>query len=213
CHIISINVYAVLDKLLNLTFAYILFRETLSAGQLAAFTFLLSGGILASLHLGGGKWRWSKALGTMLVACLFYSGYALTFDRLSIFFDPLSTWFWSGILVMAMSPLFLLNGRIRNDFQTMIKGLGRTAWLTIFGINFLDSGATLLNMLALALGPVALVYSLEGTQIIFVFLMTIFLTLRAPKILKEQLNKENLWLKIVALIFMVVGTVMIYYNK
>ncbi|HRY63657.1 MAG TPA: hypothetical protein P5267_03600, partial [Patescibacteria group bacterium] len=65
----------------------------------------------------------------------------------------------------------------------------------------------------ISLGPVALVSSLTGVQVIFVFIMTIFLSLKAPKILKEELNKENLWLKIVALILVVTGTVMIYYSK
>lgn len=208
-----INILWQLIPLFNFALAYILFRETLSVSQTWAFVLLVTGGILAAIHWKAKQWRWSKALLIMFWACLLYSGYAVTFGYVSNFFDPLSGWLWVNIFIMLCAPIFLLSAKNRKDFLELRSELNRTDWLVIVGINFLDLGAILLNMLALSLGPVALVSSLAGIQVIFVFTITIFLSLKAPKILKEELNKENLWLKISALILMVAGTVMVYYSK
>ncbi len=208
-----INILWQLIPIFNFTFVYILFRETLTHNQTWAFIILVVGGILASIHWKTNQWRWSKALLIMFWACLLYSGYAVTFDYVSRIFDPLSGWLWVNIFIMLLAPVFLMSVKNRKDFEGLRSELKKHDWATIVGINFLDLGAILLNMLALSLGPVALVSSLTGVQVIFVFIMTIFLSLKAPKILKEELNKENLWLKIVALILVVTGTVMIYYSK
>ncbi len=205
-----INILWQLIPVFNLTIAYLLFRETLSLSQSVAFVLLIAGGILASLHRGDGRWRWSKALGVMAAACFFYSCYAVSFSRLSDFFEPISAWWWSSLVLILMMPGFLFFSKIRHDLAVSTPRIKRGVWAAIIGVNFLDSGAMLLNMLALSLGPVSLVYCLEGAQIIFVFALTIFLSFKAPKILKEELNKANLWLKGGALILILVGLWLIY---
>lgn len=205
-----INILWQLIPVFNLTIAYLLFQETLSVNQGVAFVLLVLGGILASLHWGEGRWRWSKALGVMVAACFFYSCYAVSFSRLSDFFEPISGWWWSSVVLILMMPGFLFFPKIRYGLAVSVPRIKRDAWAAMVGVNLLDSGAMLLNMLALSLGPVSLVYSLEGAQVIFVFALTIFLSFKAPKILKEKLNKENLWLKGGALVLILTGLWLIY---
>ena len=70
-------------------------------------------------------------------------------------------------------------------------------------------GGVLMNQLALALQQASLVFAMEGFQTFFVFSIAIFFTIFFPRILKEKFDLKNLILKLVALMFMVVGIVVL----
>jgi hypothetical protein len=67
----------------------------------------------------------------------------------------------------------------------------------------------LLITLALVTGPATLVNSLSNLQPFFVFLFAVGLSLFFPKILKEELKKSTLALKLIAMILMFVGVILI----
>lgn len=61
------------------------------------------------------------------------------------------------------------------------------------------------NQQALARGSVALVNAMEGFQTIFMFVAAALLTKFRPDVLREELDKNNLFLKVIALVLMVGG--------
>ena len=79
-------------------------------------------------------------------------------------------------------------------------------------VNILSKLGMLFNIKAISLGPVALVNSLEGSQMIMVFLITILLTIFAPKIIKEEIDRKNILLKLSAIAIMVVGVVILSFS-
>ncbi|MFH1187591.1 MAG: hypothetical protein V1688_01880, partial [bacterium] len=65
--------------------------------------------------------------------------------------------------------------------------------------------ATFFSTWALSLGIAALVFAMEGFQVIFVFSITALISFFNPKILKEDLSFKNTLLKLIALVCMVAG--------
>jgi len=61
------------------------------------------------------------------------------------------------------------------------------------------------NQWALVLGSAALVYALEGFQVIFVFIIATLMSIFLPHIVKEKLDKRNMLLKLLALTIMIIG--------
>ena len=68
----------------------------------------------------------------------------------------------------------------------------------------------MLNIKSLSLGPVSLVFSMEGLQVIYVFIMALLLSLFFPKIIKEEIDKKNIILKTSALIIILAGIAVLY---
>ncbi|HCM53987.1 MAG TPA: hypothetical protein DIS59_03545, partial [Candidatus Magasanikbacteria bacterium] len=64
---------------------------------------------------------------------------------------------------------------------------------------------TIFNQAALSLAPASLVFSLEGSQVLFVFLITMIVALFNKKALRESFDRENLVLKLLATVLLFVG--------
>ena len=62
---------------------------------------------------------------------------------------------------------------------------------------------------AVSLGPVSLVVPISAVQPFFVLLYSIFLTKFAPNILKEEITKETLFMKLSAIVLVFIGTLLI----
>ena len=53
--------------------------------------------------------------------------------------------------------------------------------------------------------PVSIVLVFGGMQSAFVFILALFLSFKFPKILKEDINKEAIAIKIVSILLMLIG--------
>ena len=62
---------------------------------------------------------------------------------------------------------------------------------------------------AVAIGSVAIVNALQGVQYAFLLLIVILLSIKFPKILKEELTKETVGQKILGIIFVGAGLVVL----
>jgi len=70
----------------------------------------------------------------------------------------------------------------------------------------------LFNQWALSRGPVALVNATEGFQTIFVFVAAVLLTRFRPDILKEEIDRKNVLLKIGGAVFLVVSILLLAFQ-
>jgi len=204
-----VNILWGLIPVISLFFGYF-FGERISGQESLALLILVFGTILASIHLGTGKWRFSRAFWLMLVACTAFSAYGVVMHQvfkttpflnafiLILFFD-----FLYSLIVLFFSKKWL------KEFKETVGLIDWKFGLVLFLTVFTALGGGILNQLALSLQQASLVFALEGFQIIFVFVITVLLTVFLPKILQEKFDKKNLLFKLLALVFIVVGIVIL----
>lgn len=193
---------------------WFLLAEKLNGIQFLAFTILIFGGFLASLHAKRGNTiKLSEAVLLMMIACLFFSSHDLIarFLTQKISFSVL--FIFDSIFLGLVSLSLFLSKKFRSSFAKERKNLSVGLVGLVAGINFISKVGLLFNIWAISLGPVALVNATEGMQVLFVFIIASLLTVFAPKIIKEELDKKNVMLKVVAMILMIVGVIVLSLNS
>jgi len=104
---------------------------------------------------------------------------------------------------------FFFFKKFRRQFALEKKSYTWQVLLLLVIIALLSRTGVFLNIKAISQGHISLINVLEGAQSIMVFVLAILLTLLAPKYIKEEWDKKNLLLKLMALILMVVGIVVL----
>jgi uncharacterized membrane protein len=120
--------------------------------------------------------------------------------------DYWSVFFWmmvgSWLAVMGM----LIFNKPRKAFVESVSHLGiQTFIITLAGEGSYILG-TVFSLIATSLGYVSLVSVLSGLQQVFVFIYTLLLSFFVPTILKEDISKKTIFLKIFAIALLFVGT-------
>lgn len=207
-----INILWGLIPVISLFFGYLI-GDGVSWQELLALVILVTGTILAGIHLGEGKLKFSKAFWLMLITCVFFAAYGVII-RYLLQIVPFFTVFVGNIFFNFLPSLLVLvfYKKWCKDFKQVVNSLDYKFCLIFLVVVITALAGVFLNQLALAYKQTSLVFAMEGFQTIFVFAITIFLTLFLPKILKEKFDKKNLLLKLVALILMVVGIVVLNIN-
>jgi drug/metabolite transporter (DMT)-like permease len=62
---------------------------------------------------------------------------------------------------------------------------------------------------AISKEPISLVAAVPSTQPLFVFIYTLILSLFMPKILSEKISKKAIFIKVLSIIFLFVGTLLL----
>ena len=189
--------------------AWFTISEFLNTGQLLSLVLLIFAAVLASVHIKGGSMKFSQASVLMIIASLCFSIYAVIFKYITQSMPILTALVWLNIFMFFLSFTFFIVPSFRTAWKEEMKGLDKKLAGGVFGIVLLDNFGTFFNLWALSLGPVALVYALEGFQSIFVFIFAIFISLFTAIDLHEELNRKNVIVKLIALFLSVIGVVMI----
>jgi len=204
-----INMLWNLIPIYSVFLAWFFIGESLSITQIVALIILVLSGFVASLHVKFlGKITISRAFILMLIGTLFFSIFGVTLRMVTMNGYPASSAFViSGTYYVLFSVIILIFVKqLRIDFKKESKYFLLPKILGIvFVINIISRIGTILNINAISLGPIALVNALEVSQTIFVFLIALFLSLFFPKIIKEEIDKKNIALKIFAMILMIIG--------
>jgi len=177
-------------------------KQILSFYQFLAFFFLLFGGFLIN-------WEKEKKIN---LNCLWLSLIAAFLFSLAFFFSKfvyLAQPFWSGFIWMRIGGFlgalfFLFSKEVKEElFKKRISFSPRIGGILILGQLIGGSGFILQNF-AIKLVPLnlfAFVNALEGTKYTFLLIFTIFLSLKFPQILKEEITRKIIFQKIVAILF------------
>ncbi len=190
-----------LTPLFVLGFTFLSAKQILGPYQFGALLFLLAGTFLISW--GKGKTADFKCLWLSILSAFLFS---LAFFLSKIVY--LSQPFWSGFIWMRvggflMALFFLFSKEVREElFIKRVSFKPKTANTFLLGQIF-GAGSLILQNWAIALVPLgflAFVNALEGSKYIFVFIFATFLSLRFPKILKEEISKAVLLQKVVAIL-------------
>ena len=168
--------------------------------------FLVIGAVLISsknsLKLSFGKSFWFMILAVVSVSITgVLTKYLLNFAD-----------FWTIFAYVRIGMIFPLIPIFYFNFPELVKTI-REPGKKVVGVmsanESLNVVAALLFTMALAVGYVTLVKSLASIQSFFILLFVVILSIFYPQILKEEITKKTIALKLSAIILMFIGVVLI----
>jgi hypothetical protein len=128
-------------------------------------------------------------------------------DKLLLgYLDFWSLFFWNVMGTFCGVVLLLSLSKLRKEFTKTISNVGKKAVFTTFIGEGLYVIGTICSLAALSLVDASLASALFGLQPFYVFFYMLFLSLFLPRILKEEISKSIISLKISAIAFMFIGT-------
>ncbi|MAG08353.1 hypothetical protein CMO89_02685 [Candidatus Woesearchaeota archaeon] len=165
---------------------------------------LVAGAMLISfkniIKLSLGKPFWFMVLASLMVAV----SYVITKHLLN-FADYWTVFSYSRIgAFLAVIPIFLKLSRVILSSHYGNKVIGIISLNAVIGLT-----GMLLVTIAASIGHVSLVNALSSIQPFFVLLLTLFLSLFFPHIIKEEITKSTISLKLIAIALMFLGVILI----
>jgi drug/metabolite transporter (DMT)-like permease len=181
-------------------------KEILEVRNFIAFIFLILGSVLIS-------WEKEKkvSFGSLKISILSAFLFALSFVISKYVYSAqtfLSGFIWITIGAFLVAIFFIFSKEVREEVFRKKKILEKKTAFLFFSNQAMGAGAFILRDWAIALAPLsflAIINALQGTQYVFLLIFSIFLSLKFPQILKEEISKEVLIQKIVAIFLIGIG--------
>ena len=207
-----INIWWNMIPIFTLFIGWVTIGQKLTNIQILALIILIGGAVIGSIRLCGKKIAFSKAVWLMIASCFLLSIYAIIFSYLSRFIPFIIIFIWLNVFICLYVLAFFTRQKFRDGFAQNIKQLNKNLIVIVIFLSLLNITATFFNVWALSLGIAALVFAMEGFQVIFVFSITALISFLNPKALREDLSLKNTLLKFIALVCMVVGVIILAFN-
>jgi len=203
----TFNVFQVVPAIgaLNPLFTFILVyifsfgRETLSLYEIFSFILLIAGSILITINKEKSVTFASLKL-SFVAAFLFSLSFVLTK------YVYLSQPFLNGLIWTRMGGVLaaiIFYPDIKRDIFPQKNNLPRKTLGIVMANQLAGAFSGLLQNWAIFLAPlayVAVINALQGVQYVFLFIFVIILSIKFPKILKEEISKAILFQKIIAIL-------------
>lgn len=185
--------------------AGIFLKEAFSFEKYLGIFLLIISGLLISYKKVGKKFVLIKSLKLIIVLILFWSSVQIVEKFVVGKIGNWSIYFWINVGVsMSIVPALLMK-KIRADFANSFKEIGRRGILAISMAESFAICSSASYYTAISLGPVSVVSSIGSLQPFFVLAYSVLLTIFIPKFLKEDLSKYNIFMKVIAVLFVLVG--------
>jgi drug/metabolite transporter (DMT)-like permease len=180
--------------------------EILGAQKYLGIALIVITSILISYRKSESGKSLSSAFKLMIPFSIILAVYTVLNKYLLGYLDYWSIFFWM-MIGSCLGVLFMLCfSKPRKQFVETFPLLGkRTFFVSLFGEGTYIIG-TIFSLIATSLGYVSLVSTLSGLQQFFVFVYMLVLSLFVPAILKEEISRNVVALKISAIALMFVGT-------
>ncbi|UCC58077.1 MAG: EamA family transporter [Candidatus Bathyarchaeum sp.] len=184
----------------------IFLNEILSVQQYVGVAIILIASVLISYRNSKSGKSLSSALKFMIPFSVVLAVHAILEKFLLIHIDYWSLFFWN-ILGAFCGILFLMTfSRRRREFVETVHVIDKRTFFVVFigeGVYFLG---TICWLIAASMGYVSLVSAFAGLQHVFVFIYVLLSSLFVPKLLKEEMTRGVIVLKISAIALMFAGT-------
>lgn len=201
----------------TLIFATTILGEQLVFRDLIAVLFLIAGGALLSITLKG-----AKGLSGRTVLYIVFGGaaFAVHFSAAKYIysgFEPfLAAFAYSRFMGLILSlgilgPLMLWSASPKKKKQRSQKRTvsAKPVIVAFFASKVLSTGAFILQNYAIDLGSVTVVNALQGTQYVFVLLLAMIISIRFPKLFREELHRVALVQKVSGIVLVSFGLVLL----
>ncbi len=185
-------------------------EEILGSWRLLAFLLLLLGSVLVSIKPGK-RISFASFKISAVTAFLFALFFVLT--KYVYIMLPFWTGFiWIRIGAFLTALFFIFTKEVRREiFARKFTFSKKTG--TFFILNQgIGTGAFILQNWAIALAGLAylsVINALQGVQYVFLFIFMIFLSLKFPKILKEEISKRIIFQKFLAILLITSGLIVL----
>ena len=181
-------------------------KETLQIWGTLAFLLLVFGSVLITYEKAKGISL--KSLRISTIAAFFFA-VSFVFAKYVYLENPFLlglVWIKLGGVLMAL--IFLFNRRLKRELFKRKKGLQKKTAAIFLSSQAAGAGAGILQNWAIALAPlayIAFVNALQGVQYVFLLILAVLLSLKFPQLLKEQISREVILQKIVAILLIGAG--------
>lgn len=198
---------AYLTPIFILTFATFFLDERLTFIKITGILLLTGGAILISFK-NSLKFSFGKAFWLMVASAITLAINSVITKYLLGFADYWTIFAYTrGIgLTVALIPFFYLNF---SDLMITVKENGKKAIGLISLNESLRQTGGLFITIAISLGSVTLVNALASLQPFFVLVFMVILSVLYPHILKEEIGKSTLALKVISIILIFIGAILI----
>jgi uncharacterized membrane protein len=187
----------------------IFLNEILSVQRYFGVATIVIASILISYRNSKSGKSLSSALKFMIPFSVVLAVHAILEKSLLTYIDYWSLFFWN-ILGAFCGILFLLTfSKPRRELADAVSAVGKRAFFIVFvgeGVYFLG---TICWLIAASMGYVSLVSAFAGLQHFFVFIYVLLSSLFVPKLLKEEMTRNVIVLKISAIALMFAGTLLV----
>jgi uncharacterized membrane protein len=160
---------------------------------------------LISYKKSGGK-AFSMAVKYMVPFAFILAVYTIVDKFLLGYMDFWSLFFWNIFGTFCGAMLLLSRSKLRRALAVTVASVGRKVFLVTFVGEGMYVTGTLCSLVALSQVEAPLASAFFGLQPFYVFFYILVLSLFLPKILKEDIGKTSISLKIAAIALMFVGT-------
>ena len=191
---------------------YFFLGETLTNKELLGSLIILIGVALVSIDWQKGNRKLKhKPVLYMSIACFLVAISGVVFKYVTVDNDFWISSFWEYLgLGITGLMIYLFVPKYRNEFHFMNKEGGKKIFLLNTFSEFLTIAGNLLTNYALLLAPVTLVYLVGSFQPAIVLILAILGTKFLPKLIKEDISKENLKIKLLSIILMLIGSLLLF---
>ncbi len=191
--------------------AFLFLGESLAGYKLIGFLSLISAGFLVSYKKTNGKLELSKAFYYVLASSFFVAVAYITSKHV---FNVTS--FWSGVLWLRLTTFIalavLLVPSIRKEFFDTFRKMKGSVRALLGGKMAIDFTAFVLSDYAIFIGPVSLISALSNAAApLFVFMLASLATIYLPYLIREDIHKKNVLIKLTAFGLIIFGIWLISY--
>ncbi len=198
-----------LQPLVVLILATIFLKETLSIKDYIAFPLIITGSILISIKKVKKKFNLSIGIILVFIAIFFYSTQSLFFKLVAeVDFVSMNILREIGWMIIVLF-LLIFSKKIREKTKEDLKQINKKRFFLIYAAESIAIMGVFLSYIAIQRGPVSLVTLIEGTEGLFVIVLAALTSIFIPKILKEEITKKTISLKIISALFMIIGLYLI----
>ncbi|MEK7150847.1 MAG: hypothetical protein AAB783_01475 [Patescibacteria group bacterium] len=201
-----------MSPFITLGLSFLFLQNTPTAYELYAFLFLIVGGLLLSFNPRTTQKIKSDLLLKSFIAGLFLSG-SLVFTKL-VFTNTLfiNGVIWTRLGIFISAILLLIFPRVRKAMSTAPRL--KVKYGSIFVTNKIIGALGLLSInYAISIGSPALVNALGSFEYLFIFLLSIALTIIAPRLLREDISRSALALKLSGSLALGVSLFFLFYSQ
>lgn len=201
--------------------AFMFLGDVFSARQVIAISLLFIGLLIIAFLPSRNKNFWEKIYSRLslkstkpqlgvLLAVLSGLAYAIFFVGSKYAYQGqefLSAFLWTRLGAALFASLILFSKRARQEISAIFKpnkGNNKKQGLLVVNQGLGAFGFILQNY-AIYLGPVAIVNALQGVQYVWIIILGALISIFAPKVLKEDLSRNIIIKKILAILIISAG--------
>jgi drug/metabolite transporter (DMT)-like permease len=183
-------------------------HEALPLQAYAAFGLLVFGGTLFAIRISKGI-RLSLAFYLMILASFLLALYSVGLKYLFSMQDFYTIFIWVQIAGFITFFQFIPLRPFRRSLVTTYKTTSRQIGVILVAEQALAYVAVYAYLYAISRGPVTLISSVGAIQPLFVLVFATILSYRFPRVLREELTKMDIALKVLGLVAIFAGTYLI----